>query len=113
MDAGVPVEAAADQGAAPTLINRIFEFDFSRPLAFALLALAFVASRVPFVDNGYGTKPDAWRIALSGPAFGAWIQPTRLLELGSPTTRIAVPTALAKNWIEDWDSGSSRTSCAN
>jgi len=99
MDAGVPVEAAADQGAAPTLINRIFEFDFSRPLAFALLALAFVASRVPFVDNGYGTKPDAWRIALSG--YWLWdhheFYPSRLP--GYPVPEFAYAAVIKGGWV--------------
>jgi hypothetical protein len=43
----------------------LIELDFTRPLAFATLAAAFVVSRVPWVDHGYGTDPDAWRVALS------------------------------------------------
>jgi hypothetical protein len=43
----------------------LVEFDFSRPLAFLALAAAFVVSRVPWLGLGYGTDPDAWRVALS------------------------------------------------
>ena len=41
------------------------QLDFTRPLTFAVLAIAFMASRVPWVDHGYGTDPDAWRVALT------------------------------------------------
>ena len=47
-------------------IERVGSVDFTRPLAFAGLALAFVISRAPFLGIGYGTDPDAWRVALSG-----------------------------------------------
>ena len=47
-------------------LNRFAEIDYSQPLAFALLALVYVASRAPFLSIGYGTDPDAWRMALSG-----------------------------------------------
>jgi hypothetical protein len=35
-------------------------------LAFAALAVLFVASRAPFLNISYGTDPDAWRMALTG-----------------------------------------------
>ncbi|HXF51026.1 MAG TPA: hypothetical protein VNM43_05035 [Dehalococcoidia bacterium] len=47
------------------LVERALEFDFTRPLAFAALAVAFVLSRVPWLWHGYGTDPDAWRVALT------------------------------------------------
>jgi hypothetical protein len=47
------------------LIDGLIELDFTHPLAFAALAFAYVASRVPWVNHGYGTDPDAWRVALS------------------------------------------------
>jgi hypothetical protein len=45
--------------------DALTEVEFTQPMAFATLALAFVASRLPWVDHGYGTDPDAWRVALS------------------------------------------------
>lgn len=51
---------------ALTYVERALDFDFTRPLAFAALAVLYVVSRVPWLDLGYGTDPDAWRVALSG-----------------------------------------------
>jgi hypothetical protein len=48
------------------VITRAGAIDFTQPAAFALLAVAYVVSRAPFLSIGYGTDPDAWRIALSG-----------------------------------------------
>jgi hypothetical protein len=80
-------------------IGRWFEFDLSRPWAFALLALAFVASRAPFIDNGYGTKPDAWRIALSG--YWLWDQhefyPSRLP--GYPVPELSYAAVINGGWV--------------
>ena len=39
--------------------------DFSSPLAFGALAVAYVASRAPFLNDGYGANANAWRVALS------------------------------------------------
>lgn len=41
------------------------ELDFTQPLTFAVLAVTFIASRLPWIDHGYGTDPDAWRVALT------------------------------------------------
>ena len=46
-------------------IESLIELDFTHPLAFAALAFAYVLSRIPWVDHGYGTDPDAWRVALT------------------------------------------------
>jgi hypothetical protein len=43
----------------------ICNLDFTRTLTFAVLALAFFALRLPWVGYGYGTDPDAWRVALT------------------------------------------------
>ncbi len=89
----------ATGGRAAGAIGKIFEFDLSRPLAFALLALAFVASRAPFIDNGYGTKPDAWRIALSG--YWLWdhheFYPSRLP--GYPVPEFAYAAVIKGGWV--------------
>ncbi len=47
------------------ILERILELDFTRPLAFLALSLVYVGSRIPWLDLGYGTDPDAWRVALS------------------------------------------------
>ncbi len=48
-----------------TLLDRALEFDFTRPPAFAALAVVYVASRIPWLNLGYGTDPDSWRVALT------------------------------------------------
>jgi hypothetical protein len=48
------------------MLRRAGAIDWSQPLAFAPLALAYIVSRAPFLATSYGTDPDAWRIALSG-----------------------------------------------
>jgi hypothetical protein len=79
--------------------ERAFSLDLSRPWAFAVLALAFVASRVPWIDNGYGTKPDAWRIALSG--YWLWDQhefyPSRLP--GYPIPELSYAAVIKGGWL--------------
>jgi hypothetical protein len=84
---------------APGALSRIFDFDLSRPLAFAVLALAFIASRAPFIDNGYGTKPDAWRIALSG--YWLWdnheFYPSRLP--GYPVPELSYALVVKGGWV--------------
>ncbi|TAK68758.1 MAG: hypothetical protein EPO22_02190, partial [Dehalococcoidia bacterium] len=78
-EAPTPDPAAADDGpppspdeplppdeALPSPAPRGLSIDFSSPLAFAALAVAYVASRAPFINIGYGTDPDAWRVALAG-----------------------------------------------
>lgn len=51
--------------AATALFERALDLDFTRPLAFLALGLVYVASRIPWLDLGYGTDPDAWRVALT------------------------------------------------
>jgi hypothetical protein len=46
-------------------LERLFELDFTRPLAFAVLGIIFVAVRAYWLDLGYGTDPDAWRVAMT------------------------------------------------
>ncbi len=80
-------------------LARFFEFDLSRPLPFLVLALVFIASRAPFIDNGYGTKPDAWRIALSG--YWLWdnheFYPSRLP--GYPIPELSYAAVVNGGWV--------------
>lgn len=41
------------------------ETDFTRHKPFILLAIAFFAVRLPYVNFGHGTDPDAWRVAMT------------------------------------------------
>ncbi len=60
----------ADEPSKPAplgeIVSRAAAIDYTQPAAFTLLALAYVISRAPFLSIGYGTDPDAWRVALSG-----------------------------------------------
>lgn len=46
-------------------IARAFDTDLSTPIAFGVLAIVFLAVRLPYINYGHGTDPDAWRVALS------------------------------------------------
>lgn len=80
-------------------IGRILNFDLTRPLAFILLAIAYVASRAPFINIGYGTDPDAWRVALSG--YWVWehgeFYPSRLP--GYPIPEYASAAVIKGGWL--------------
>ena len=75
------------------------DIDLSRAPAVLLLALAYIASRAPFIDNGFGTKPDAWRIALTD--YWLWdhgeLYPSRLP--GYPVPELAYATVIKGGWI--------------
>jgi hypothetical protein len=98
------MEPSADQQQSPAWLSRggverAFNLDLTRPWAFAILALAFVASRVPWIDNGFGTKPDAWRIALSG--YWLWdkheFYPSRLP--GYPIPEFSYALVIKGGWL--------------
>src|SRR4051794_13502592 len=59
-------EAAARFRAPAILATRFFEIDFTRTRPFAVLASLFLVARAPYLGFGYGTDPDAWRVALTG-----------------------------------------------
>src|SRR3990172_8705902 len=45
--------------------GRLIELDFTSPIAFAVLGIFYFGSRIYWLDLGYGTDPDAWRVALT------------------------------------------------
>jgi hypothetical protein len=80
-------------------LERALATDFARPIAFLLLAVAYVGSRLPFIDIGYGTDPDAWRVALSG--HWLWdhgeFYPSRLP--GYPVHELASAAVIKGGWL--------------
>jgi hypothetical protein len=52
-------------GRLGALLERLVELDFSAAIPFAFLAVAYIGSRIFWLDLGYGTDPDAWRVALT------------------------------------------------
>jgi hypothetical protein len=84
---------------AASTLERALNYDLSRPFAFLVLALAYVAGRAPFIDNGFGTKPDAWRIALTG--WWLWdrheFYPSRLP--GYPVAELGFASVIKGGWV--------------
>lgn len=81
------------------IMARLLEYDLAQPVAFAALALVYVLSRAPFINIGYGTDPDAWRIALTGYWF--WehgeFYPSRLP--GYPLPEYASTLVIKGGWV--------------
>ncbi len=81
------------------LLDQFLDLDFTRPLAFAALAAVYVASRIPWLDLGYGTDPDAWRVALTGKylwAEGDYL-PSRLP--GYPLHEFITAAMIKGGWV--------------
>ncbi len=80
-------------------VTRAFNFDLAQPLAFAVLAALYVATRAPFLNTGYGTDPDAWRVAISG--YWLWdhheFYPSRLP--GYPIHELASAAVIKGGWL--------------
>ena len=78
---------------------RIVEQDFTAPLSFILLAIAYVGSRVYWLNLGYGTDPDAWRVAMVAEhlwAEGEYL-PSRLP--GYPLHELVTAGLVKQGWI--------------
>jgi len=84
---------------AGQLLNALIELDFTRPLAFIALATVFVGVRIPWLDLGYGTDPDAWRVALT--ASYLWEEgdyfPSRLP--GYPLHELVTAALVRYGWV--------------
>jgi hypothetical protein len=81
------------------VLERAVEFDFTRPLAFAAFAAVYVATRIPWLNLGYGTDPDAWRVALSADhllSHGEYL-PSRLP--GFPLEEFATVPFVRAGWV--------------
>lgn len=91
----------SDGTAAPgrSLFDRLIELEFTGPIAFAALAVVFVGCRIPWLDLGYGTRPDAWRVALTANylwANGEYL-PSRLP--GYPLHEFVTAALIKGGWI--------------
>jgi hypothetical protein len=92
-------EQAVTDEPSPSALERALNYDLSRPFAFVVLALAYVAGRAPFINNGFGTKPDAWRIGLTG--WWLWdrheFYPSRLP--GYPVAELGFASVIKGGWV--------------
>ena len=81
------------------LPDRLIDLEFTGPFAFAALAVLYVASRIPWLDLGYGADPDAWRVALS--AHHLWSEgeylPSRLP--GYPLHELVTAAVIKQGWV--------------
>jgi hypothetical protein len=80
-------------------INQLIETDLSKPRAFALLALVFYLVRMPFINEGYGTDPDAWRVVMTAQHLldtGQYF-PSRLP--GNPLHELVTTLFVPGGWI--------------
>ena len=79
--------------------DRFADLEFTSPLAFTVLAVVYVASRIPWLDQGYGNDPDAWRVALSAQHFwseGEYL-PSRLP--GFPLHELVTAAVWEQGWV--------------
>jgi hypothetical protein len=81
------------------ILQRILEYDFTRPLPFLALAIVYLSIRIPWLNLGYGTDPDAWRVALSAEhllSHGEYL-PSRLP--GFPLHEFATVPLIRAGWV--------------
>ena len=96
MELSLPRRRTADLSAS---LTRLIEADLTRPMAFALLALVFLIVRLPYINYGYGTDPDAWRVAMTALHFwetGDYF-PSRLP--GNPLHEMVMILFVPGGWI--------------
>ena len=87
---------AFDPGAA---FARLAELDFTARMPFAVMGSLFVILRAPFLPYGYGTDPDAWRVALTGEYLihhGKYF-PSRLP--GNPLHELLITPLVPLGWV--------------
>lgn len=80
-------------------LTRVFETDFTQPAAFFTLAMVFLLARVPYMNYGHGTDPDAWRVALTAHHLldtGKYF-PSRLP--GNPLHELTMTLFIPAGWI--------------
>ena len=93
-------EVAKRRGPAE-LFERFIELDFTAPFPFIFLAIVYLGSRLYWLDLGYGTDPDAWRVALTADylwATGDYF-PSRLP--GYPLHEFATAAVIKGFWVVD------------
>jgi hypothetical protein len=82
-----------------TPFSRLLDLDFSRPMAFGGLTIIYFLLRLPFINYGHGTDPDAWRVALTAHHLldtGKYL-PSRLP--GNPLHEILTTIFIPGGWI--------------
>src|SRR5215213_8588725 len=85
--------------ASAPAFDRMLEVDFTQLGAFAVLSLFFILLRLPYIDYGHGTDPDAWRVAMTAHhllATGDYF-PSRLP--GNPAHELLMTVFISGGWV--------------
>jgi hypothetical protein len=94
--AGLAPQIRNDLAGVPTRIGAI---DFTQTAPFAALSVLFILARLPFIDYGHGTDPDAWRVAVTAHHLletGEYY-PSRLP--GNPLHELLMTPLVADGWV--------------
>src|SRR5688500_4599907 len=95
--------AASEDGSfidtARARLTRLFDADLTQRRPFAILAVVFYLARLPYINEGYGTDPDAWRVVMTAQHLWDTGQyfPSRLP--GNPLHEFVVALLLPGGWI--------------
>src|SRR6476646_9202612 len=80
-------------------LSTLFDTDLTQRRPFLILAIVFYLARLPFINEGYGTDPDAWRVVMT--AQHLWDEgqyfPSRLP--GNPLHEFVVALLLPGGWL--------------
>src|SRR5688572_14936738 len=95
-----PTDALTAPAAARSFdLDRLLATDFTQTRPFAVLATVFMLTRLPFVNYGHGTDPDAWRVAMTAHHLletGEYF-PSRLP--GNPLHELLMTLFVPRGWL--------------
>src|SRR5215212_3964632 len=79
--------------------SNTFDTDMTQRRPFIVLAIVFYLTRLPYINEGYGTDPDAWRVVMTAQHLWDTGQyfPSRLP--GNPLHEFVVALLLPGGWI--------------
>src|SRR5438874_7058046 len=80
-------------------VSIVFDTDLTQRRPFIILALVFYLVRLPFINEGYGTDPDAWRVVMTAQHLldtGQYF-PSRLP--GNPLHELVTTLFVPGGWI--------------
>jgi hypothetical protein len=93
------IEGGSKLDALKAKLVALADADLTRPNLFAVLTLFFFLLRLPYINEGYGTDPDAWRVVMTAQHLWDTGQyfPSRLP--GNPLHELVVTLLLPGGWI--------------
>src|SRR6266508_3351426 len=93
------VETGSLLAAMRARVSDVFDTDLTQRRPFIILAIVFYLTRLPFINEGYGTDPDAWRVVMTAQHLWDTGQyfPSRLP--GNPLHEFVVALLLPGGWL--------------